>query len=230
MRSNIWLDTDKDRTGMMDFAFEEGFGYERYVDWALDVPMYFVKRDETYHDVAGASFRDLLAGKLAQLPGERAVRSDWANHVSTLFPEVRLKRYLEMRGADVGDPEHIVALSAFWTGLLYDDAALDGAWELVKGWSPEEREQLRADVPKLALRATIAGRLVQDVASDALALSRKGLKRRACLDGAGQDETKYLAYAEKNVVSGWTQAERLLERYHGAWGGSVLPAFTECVF
>jgi len=230
MRSHIWLDTDKDRTGMMAFAFEEGFGYERYVDWALDVPMYFVKRDATYHDVAGASFRDLLAGRLAQLPGERATRSDWANHVSTLFPEVRLKRYLEMRGADVGGPEHIVALSAFWAGLLYDDAALDGAWDLVKSWSAEQRERLRADVPKLALRATVAGRNVQDIARDALALSREGLRRRACLDGSGQDETKHLTYAEEIVASGRTPAERLLEQYHGAWGGSVLPAFHERVF
>jgi len=230
MRSHIWLDTDKDRTGMMAFAFEEGFGYERYVDWALDVPMYFVKRDATYHDVAGASFRDLLAGRLAQLPGERATRSDWANHVSTLFPEVRLKRYLEMRGADVGGPEHIVALSAFWAGLLYDDAALDGAWDLVKSWSAEQRERLRADVPKLALRATVAGRNVQDIARDALALSREGLRRRAYLDGSGQDETKHLTYAEEIVASGRTPAERLLEQYHGAWGGSVLPAFHERVF
>ncbi|MBL0404794.1 glutamate--cysteine ligase [Microvirga aerilata] len=230
MRSNIWLDTDRDRTGMMAFAFEDGFGYERYVDWALDVPMYFVKRDSTYHDVAGASFHDLFAGKLAQLPGERATRSDWANHVSTLFPEVRLKRYLEMRGADVGNLEHIVALSAFWTGILYDEAALDGAWELVKNWSAEEREQLRADVPTLALKATIAGRTVQDIARDALALSRAGLARRACLDEAGRDETRHLAYAEEIVDSGRTAAERLLERYHGAWGGSVLPAFKEYVF
>ena len=230
MRSNIWLDTDRHRTGMMAFAFEDGFGYERYVEWALDVPMYFVKRDSTYHDVAGASFRDLFAGKVAQLPGERATRSDWANHVSTLFPEVRLKRYLEMRGADVGNLEHIVALSAFWTGLLYDDVSLDGAWDLVKGWSAQEREQLRADVPKQALRASIAGRSAQDVARNALALSRAGLQRRAALDGAGQDETRHLAYAEEIVSSGRTPAERLLERYHGAWGGSVRPAFEECVF
>jgi len=230
MRSNIWLDTDKDRTGMMAFAFEDGFGYERYVDWALDVPMYFVKRDATYHDVAGASFHDLFAGRLAQLPGERATRSDWANHVSTLFPEVRLKRYLEMRGADVGNAEHIVALSAFWTGLLYDETSLDGAWELVKSWSAEDREQLRADVPKQALKARIAGRSVQDVARDALALSRAGLQRRACLDQSGQDETRHLAYAEEIVSSGRTPAERLLELYHGAWGGSVRPAFAECVF
>jgi glutamate--cysteine ligase len=200
------------------------------VDWALDVPMYFVKRDSTYHDVAGASFHDLFAGKLAQLPGERATRSDWANHVSTLFPEVRLKRYLEMRGADVGNLEHIVALSAFWTGILYDEAALDGAWELVKNWSAEEREQLRADVPTLALKATIAGRTVQDIARDALALSRAGLARRACLDEAGRDETRHLAYAEEIVDSGRTAAERLLERYHGAWGGSVLPVFKEYLF
>jgi glutamate--cysteine ligase len=230
MRSQIWRDTDPDRTGMMAFAFEDGFGYERYVDWALDVPMYFVKRGSTYHDVAGASFRDLFAGKLAQLPGERATRSDWANHVSTLFPEVRLKRYLEMRGADVGNLEHIVALSAFWTGLLYDQAALDGAWNLVKSWSAEQREKLRADVPKLALKAIVAGRPVQEVARDALALSAAGLKRRALLDGAGRDETRHLAYAQEIVASGRTAAERLLERYHGPWKGSVRPAFTECAF
>jgi glutamate--cysteine ligase len=230
MRSQIWRDTDRDRTGMMAFAFEDGFGYERYVDWALDVPMYFVKRDSTYHDVAGASFRDLFAGKLAALPGERATRSDWANHVSTLFPEVRLKRYLEMRGADVGDLDHIVALSAFWTGLLYDEAALDGAWDLVRSWSAEQREQLRAEVPKLALKARIAGRTAQDVARDALALSAAGLKRRACPDEAGRDETRHLAYAQEIVSSGRTAAERLLERYHGEWGGSVRPAFAECAF
>jgi glutamate--cysteine ligase len=230
MRSNIWLDTDRNRTGMMAFAFEDGFGYEAYVDWALDVPMYFVKRDSTYHDVAGASFRDLFAGKLAQLPGERATHSDWANHVSTLFPEVRLKRYLEMRGADVGNLDHIVALSAFWTGLLYDATALEGAWELVKSWTAAEREQLRADVPKQALKAPIAGRSVQDVARDALALSRAGLARRAYRDEAGRDETHHLSYAEEIVSSGRTPAERILERYHGAWNGSVMPAFKEYVF
>jgi glutamate--cysteine ligase len=230
MRSRIWRDTDGARTGMMAFAFEDGFGYERYVDWALDVPMYFVKRGSTYHDVSGASFRDLFAGKLAQLPGEHATHSDWANHVSTLFPEVRLKRYLEMRGADVGSLEHITALSAFWVGLLYDPAALDGAWELVKSWSAEERESLRTDVPKLALKAGIAGRTAREVARDALALSRAGLQRRAHRDEAGRDETRHLDYADEIVSSGRTQAERLLERYHGAWGGSVAPAFKECVF
>ena len=229
-RSEIWRDTDGDRTGMVPFVFDEGFGYDAYVDWALDVPMYFVKRDDAYHDVSGASFRDLLAGRLAALPGSRATRSDWANHVSTLFPEVRLKRYLEMRGADVGPPEFIVALSAFWVGLLYDGAALDGAWELVKGWTADDREQLRAAVPRLALDAEIAGRPLRDVARDALALSRAGLSRRARRDGAGGDETRYLDPLDVIAASGRTQAHDLLERYRGPWLQSVDPAFTECVF
>ena len=229
-RSEIWRDTDGDRTGMVPFVFDEGFGYEAYVDWALDVPMYFVKRDDAYHDVSGASFRDLLAGRLAALPGSRATRSDWANHVSTLFPEVRLKRYLEMRGADVGPPEFIVALSAFWVGLLYDGAALDGAWELVKGWTADDREQLRAAVPRLALDAEIAGRPLRDVARDALALARAGLSRRARRDGTGGDEARYLEPLDAIAASGRTQAHDLLERYRGPWRQSVDPAFTECVF
>jgi glutamate--cysteine ligase len=230
MRSEIWRDTDGDRTGMMDFAFEDGFGYEAYVDWALGVPMYFIKRGAVYHDVAGASFRDLLAGKLAQFPGERATQSDWANHVSTIFPEVRLKRYLEMRGADVGGPEHIAALSAFWTGILYDEHALDEAWNLVREWSARERNGVRAEVPRLALNATIGGRSLRDVARDVLVLSRAGLQRRAFLDTTGRDETHHLDYAHHIVETGKTPAERLLEKYHGEWRGSVLPAFKECVF
>ncbi len=229
MRSEIWRDTDRDRTGMIPFAFEDGFGYERYVDWALDVPMYFIKRDSTYHDVAGSSFRDLLAGRHPARPGEIATRSDWANHVSTLFPEVRLKRYLEMRGADVGPPERIVALSAFWVGLLYDAAALDEAWQLVKGWSAEEREALRADVPKRALDAGVAGRPVRDVARDALRIAHAGLKARARRDANGADETRHLAPLDE-IAAGRTPAELLLERYDGSWGRSVEPAFRECVF
>ena len=230
MRSEIWRHTDPDRTGMLAFAFEDGMGYERYVDWALDVPLYFVKRDAVYHDASGASFRDLLAGRLAQLPGERAVLSDWANHLSTLFPEVRLKRYLEMRGADVGPRERIVALTALWVGLLYDEAALDGAWDLVKGWSTEERERLRAEVPRLGLKAEVAGRPLREVARDVLALSRAGLARRAVRDAAGADETRYLDPLERIVASGRTPAEEALDQYRGAWGGSVEPAFRDCVF
>jgi glutamate--cysteine ligase len=229
-RSEIWRDTDRDRTGMLAFAFEDGMGYERYVDWALDVPMYFVKRDATYHDTAGASFRDLLQGRLPQMPGERAVLSDWANHLSTLFPEVRLKRYLEMRGADVGPPERIVALSAFWAGLLYDEAALDGAWDLVKGWSDEDRERLRADVPRLALAAIVAGRPVREVAGDALGLARAGLRRRGLRDEAGEDESRYLDPLDDIAAAGRTPAEELLDKYRGEWGRSVEPSFRECVF
>src|SRR3954468_4373512 len=230
MRSEIWRDTDNDRAGMLPRAFDDGFGYEAYVDWALDVPMYFVKRDDTYHDVAGASFRDLLAGRLAALPGEVATRSDWANHVSTLFPEVRLKRYLEMRGADVGPPERIAALSAFWVGLLYDQASLDGAFDLVLGWSAEDRERLRADVPRLALDAEVAGRPVRDVARDALAFSRAGLSKRGLLNGGGRDETHFLDPLDAILARGRTAAEDLLDRYHGPWRRSVEPAFEECVF
>jgi glutamate--cysteine ligase len=230
MRSEIWRDTDHDRTGPLPFAFDDGFGYEAYVDWALDVPMYFVKRGETYHDVAGASFRDLLAGRLAGMPGERATLSDWANHLSTLFPEVRLKRFLEMRGADVGPPAMIAALPAFWAGLLYDEGALDAAWDLVKGWSNADRERLRADVPRLGLSATVAGRSVRDIARETLALARAGLARRAMRDETGRDETRYLDPLEGIVASGQTQAERLLDLYRGPWDGSVEPAFRECVF
>ncbi|MFD0933625.1 glutamate--cysteine ligase, partial [Methylobacterium trifolii] len=157
-RSEIWRDTDPDRTGMLPFAFEPGFGYESYVDWLLATPMYFVKRGETYHDVSGASFRDLMEGRLAQLPGERATVSDWANHASTAFPEVRLKRFMEMRGADVGGPEMIAAQAAFWTGLLYDEAALDAALDLVKGWTAPMREAMRATAPRLGLATPADGR------------------------------------------------------------------------
>src|SRR5208283_6089719 len=145
-RSEIWRHTDPARTGMLPFAFEPGMGFERYADYALDVPMYFVKRGSTYVDVAGASFRDLLAGRLAAAPGERATMADWANHLSTIFPEVRLKRYLEMRGADVGPPERIVGLAALMAGLYYDADALRSAEDLVSGWSAEERQRLRDDV------------------------------------------------------------------------------------
>ena len=229
-RSEIWLDTDRDRTGMLPIAFEEGFGFERYVDWALDVPMYFVKRGSVYHDVAGASFRDLLAGKLAALPGERATISDWANHLTTIFPEVRLKRFLEMRGSDVGPRTRIASLPAFWVGLLYDDGALEAAWDLVKDWSAAERQKLRDEVPRLALRATIRGRSVLDVARDCLALAREGLKRRARVGIGGHDETQYLAPLDDIVARAKTPAEDLIEKFKGPWGGSVEPAFEELAY
>ncbi len=225
MRSEIWRDTDNARAGMLPWAFEDGMGFERWVDYALDVPMYFVKRGDDYVDVAGKSFRDLLAGRLAELPGERASISDWSNHLTTIFPEVRLKRYMEMRGADSGPPQTLPSLPAFWVGLFYDNASLDAAWDLVKTWTAEERQALRDDVPRQGFAATIRGRTMRDLAADALALSRQGLRRRARRNDAGEDETRYLVPLEDRVARGRTLAEDLLENYHGRWGGSVDPVF-----
>jgi glutamate--cysteine ligase len=226
-RSEIWRHTDAARSGMLPFAFEPGMGFERYVDYALDVPMYFVKRGDVYHDVSGASFHDLLAGRLAQLPGERATISDWANHLSTIFPEVRLKRYLEMRGADVGSAEHIVAQSALMVGLYYDGVALDGALELIGGWSPEERQTLRDEAPRLGLQARIAGRSVREVARDMLALARGGLARRGRRDARGRDETLYIDSLDAIVERGVEPARLWLDRFEGPWRGSVDPVFAE---
>ena len=227
MRSEIWRDTDNQRAGMIPFVFENGMGFERYVDYALDVPLYFVKRGDTYHDVAGSSFRDLLAGKLTALPGERATMSDWVNHLGTLFPEVRLKRYLEMRGADCGLPAHILALPAFWVGLLYDQASLDAAYDMVKGWTTSERQALRDAVPKLALSAPFRGGIVNDLARQALDLSRAGLKQRARRDHHSFDETRYLAPLESFVERRRTAAEAWLEAYHERWGENIEPIFSE---
>jgi glutamate--cysteine ligase len=230
VRSHIWLDTDLARSGMLPFVFEPGMGFERYVDYALDVPMYFVKRGSRYHDVTGMSFRDLLAGDLKALPGERATLSDWANHLSTIFPEVRLKRYLEMRGADVGSPAMITALGALFVGLLYDETALDAAAELVSPWDAEARQALREAVPGEALAARIGGQSVREVAAEILTLARGGLERRARRNAAGQDETHFLDPLDAIVERGRSTAEDLLERYHGPWQGSVDPAFTECIY
>jgi glutamate--cysteine ligase len=228
-RSEVWRDTDNDRAGMLPFAFEDGMGFERYVDYALDVPMYFVKRDD-YIDVAGLSFRDLLKGTLPGHPGLRATQSDWANHISSIFPEVRLKRYLEMRGADAGPWRRLPALPAFWVGILYDDAALDAAWELVKGWSAAERQKLRDDVPRAGFAAKIRDRTLRDLARDCLALAHAGLKRRKYLDSEGRDETRYLAPLDDFVARGITPAEELLEKFHGPWGRSVEPVFSEYAY
>jgi glutamate--cysteine ligase len=226
-RSNIWLDTDNNRAGMMPFAFEDGMGFERYTDYALDVPMYFVKRGNTYHDVSGGSFRDLMEGRLAQLPGERATVSDWSNHLGTIFPEVRLKRYLEMRGADSGPTSRICALSAFWTGLFYDTAALDAAWDLVCDWTEEERDQLRRDVPRTALKTPFRNHTIADIAREALAISHAGLKARQKQDTFGDDETVFLGPLDAIVASGRTAADDLLMRYDGVWRRSVDPVFME---
>jgi len=229
-RSEIWRHTDPNRSGMLPWAFEPGMGFERYVDYALDVPMYFVKRGERYIDVAGQSFRDLLAGKLPGLPGERATLSDWANHVSTIFPEVRLKRYLEMRGADGGPWRRLPAFAAFWVGLLYDEAALDAAWDLVKDWSADERQTLRDEVPKLGFKAHIRQWSVLNLAKETLKFAEQGLARRRKHDRAGHDETGYLRPIQEFVARGITPAEALLEKFHGPWKGSVDQIYKEYAY
>jgi glutamate--cysteine ligase len=229
-RSEIWRDTDNARAGMLPWAFESGMGFERWVDYALDVPMYFVKRGDQYIDVAGQSFRDLMAGRLPGLPGEHATLSDWANHVSTIFPEVRLKRYLEMRGSDAGQWLRLPALPAFWVGLLYDDACLDAAWDIVKSWTAEERQRLRDEVPRLGFRATICGRDLLSIARETLALARAGLVRRKKFDPYGADETRYLQPLEDLADRGETPAEELLRKFHGEWGRSVDPVFREYAY
>ena len=226
-RSHVWTDTDPDRTGMLPFVFEPGMGFERYVDHVLDVPMYFVYRDGQYLDVSGQSFRDFMAGKLPGLPGEVPTTSDWQDHMTTLFPEVRLKRFLEMRGADAGPPDMLAAMPAFWVGLLYDATALDAAWDLVKNWSAAERQALRDAVPREGLAATIGGRKLGEIAGEVLELSRAGLARRARLNAAGTDESAYLAPLHGIVARGQTLAQHLAARYRGEWGGTVEPVFTE---
>jgi glutamate--cysteine ligase len=226
-RSHIWTDTDNQRAGMLPWVFEDGMGFERWVDYALDVPMYFVKRGDKYIDVSGKSFRDFFAGRLDALPGERPTTSDWANHLSTIFPEVRLKRYLEMRGADGNPWRRLPSLTAFWVGLLYDDAALDACWEIVKDWSAQERQKLREDVPRLGFRADIRGRSMLTLAQETLRLSASGLARRQRLDRNGRDETRYLRPLEESIAAGITPAEELLAKYYGPWHGSIEPIFEE---
>ena len=227
-RSHIWSDTDPQRTGMLPFVFEDGFGYERYVDYMLDVPMYFVFRDGKYIDAAGQSFRDFLAGKLPALPGELPLESDWIDHLSTAFPEVRLKSFLEMRGADGGPWNRICALPALWVGLLYDDAALDAAWDVVKHWTMDEREALRDAVPKLALDAPIpGGGKLLDLAREVLPIARTGLSARGRLSGSGDNESGFLEPLEEIVDSGKVPAQRLLDKFHGEWGGDISRVYEE---
>ncbi|HTK12224.1 MAG TPA: glutamate--cysteine ligase [Xanthobacteraceae bacterium] len=229
-RSEIWRDTDNARAGMLAWAFEPGMGFERWVDYALDVPMYFLKRGDQYVDVSGLSFRKLLAGELKERPGERASISDWANHLSTIFPEVRLKRYLEMRGADSGPWKRLAALPAFWAGLLYDQASLDAAWDIVKDWSAEDRQALRDAVPRLGFKATIRNRTMLDLAREVLGLVEQGLVRRKRLDRTGRDETRYLLPLQETAARGMTPAEELLEKFHGPWHGAIDPIYSEYAY
>lgn len=229
-RSHIWTDTDPDRCGNLPFVFEDGFGFERYVDYMLDVPMYFVYRDGDYIDASGQSFRDFMNGKLPALPGEYPTMQDWEDHLTTAFPEVRLKKFLEMRGADGGPWGRLCALPALWVGLLYDPTALDAAWELTKDWTIEEHDYLRAQVPAQALNTPFREGTVGDVALDVLEIAHEGLTRRKRLDGVGLDETRFLKPLFQIAESGLTPAEDLLFAYERRWKGNIDPIFTEYAY
>jgi glutamate--cysteine ligase len=220
-RAEIWRDTDPDRTGLLPFAFEPGMGFERYVDYALDVPMYFVYRDGRYIDVAGASFKHFLDGKLAALPGIRPTLDDWADHLTTLFPDVRLKHFLEMRGADAGGFAQIWALPALWTGLLYDKQALGGALALTADWTSAERQALRDVVPRLGLNTPFRGGMLRETAREMVGLALGGLERRARRDARGEDERKALVPLIETIEEGRSPADRLLALYHGPWQGDI---------
>ena len=227
-RSHIWTDTDPHRTGTLPFVFDDGFGFERYADYALDVPMYFVYRDGGYIDAAGLSFRDFLDGRLTPLYGETPTVADWKDHLSTAFPEVRMKSYLEMRGADGGRWDRICALPALWVGLLYDTTALDAAWDLCKGWTHADHARLRDEVPRLALRASSPnGGTLQDLAKQVLTIADAGLAARARLNGAGDSEQGFLAPLHEIAASGLTNADRMLAAYNGRWGGDVAAVYAE---
>ncbi len=227
LRSHVWTDTDNDRSGILPFVFDDDFGYERYVDYVLDTPMYFVYRDGQYIDASGQSFRDFMDGSLPARPGEHATMGDWSDHTTTIFPEVRLKKYIEMRGADGGPWRRVCALPAFWVGLLYDSGALDAACAMIADWSAEEVIDLRNAVPAQGLDAPFRNRKMLDLAREALEISRAGLKARARTDFWGQDESHFLAILEQIADSGLTPAENKLAAYEGRWDGDVERAFEE---
>lgn len=229
-RSHIWTDTDPDRCGILPFVFEEGFGFERYVDYVLDVPMYFIYRDGQYMDVAGKSFRDFMAGNLEGFEGRYPTMKDWEDHLTTVFPEVRLKRFIEMRGADGGPWARLCALPAFWTGLLYDDEARAAAGDLIADWTHEEHVHLRDAVPRTALSTVHRSETVRDLALQSLTIAHGGLCRRGNLDPVGLDETHYLRPLFQIAESGLTPAEELVAAYNGRWGRSVCPVFQEYAY
>ena len=236
LRSEVWRDTDPNRTGLLPFVFEGGMSFDRYVEYALDVPMYFIYRDGEYIDVAGASFRDFMSGRLAQklqrpeLARLEPTIDDWSDHITTIFPEVRMKRFLEMRGADGGRWRRICALPAFWVGLLYDQSALDAAWDLVKGWTAEERQALRNGVPRAALNTPFRRMKLLDIAREVTAMSASGLKSRGLTNAKGDDERIFLEPVEAIVASGRTVAEDLLHAYETKWGRNIDRIFTEFAF
>jgi glutamate--cysteine ligase len=229
-RAHIWTDTDPARTGMLDFVFQPTYGFADYAAWAIEAPMYFVKRDGLYIDASGQSFRAFMRGELPALPGERPTLQDWRNHLNTLFPEVRLQNYLEMRGADTGPPERLCALAAFWMGLLYDDAGTAAAWDLCKHWQIEDHERLRADAAKQGLQAKIDGRTLQALGKDVLEIARRGLKNRNRLGPNMTDETGFLTSLDAIAERGQTPAEHWLDLYNGLWREDVTPIYEAAAY
>jgi glutamate--cysteine ligase len=229
-RSHVWTDTDNARSGMLPFAFEDGMGFERYVDYALDVPMYFVMRDGKYINTAGESFRKYLDGKLPQLPGEKPTMKDWADHLTTIFPEVRLKKYLEMRGADSGPWRRLCALPALWVGLLYSASALDACLDIIKDWTTEDRQNLRNAVPREGMNAMIRTRTVQDIAGQVLEIATAGLSARGEQGCKGQTECAFLDVLKETAASGKTAADQLLDLYHGSWNGDITRVFRDFAY
>ena len=228
-RGRVWRHLDDARTGMLPFVFEDGFGFEAWVQYALDVPMYFVYRDGVYHNALGQSFRDFLKGELPALPGETPTLSDWADHLTTIFPEARLKKFIEMRGADGGPWRRLCALPAFWVGLTYDQSALDAAWDLVKGWDAETRDALRVAASVDGLQAEVNGIRMHDLAREALAISEAGLVARA-RPGAGglvPNETHFLNALKESVETGKTLADELIDHYNGDWNGDISRIYSE---
>jgi glutamate--cysteine ligase len=229
-RSRIWMDTDPDRTGMLPFVFDEGFGFEQYVDYALDVPMYFVHRDGEYLNAAGKNFRHFLDGKLDILPGETATMQDFEDHLSVIFPEVRLKQFLEMRGCDTGHWDELCSMPAFWTGLLYDQTALDAAWDMIKDWTAEERQTLRNEVPTHGLQTKFRDVTINDLAKQALEISRTGLNNRARLNAHGENETIFLQDLDAMVAAKRSNADRLITKFNREWAGDISRVYKECVY
>jgi glutamate--cysteine ligase len=229
LRSKVWRELDASRTGTLPFVFDDDFGFERWVEYALDVPMYFVYRDGKYIDALGQSFRDFMKGKLPALPGETPTLSDWADHLTTAFPEARMKKFIEMRGADGGPWRRLCALPAFWVGLTYDQDALDGAWDLVKDWTPAQHDALRVAASVDGLQAKVTGINMHDIAREAVALSEQGLKARARPGAGGMvpDETHFLNALKESVETGKVPADELLEDYHGSWGGDMKRVYAE---
>jgi glutamate--cysteine ligase len=229
-RSLVWLDTDPDRTGMLPMVFEPGFGFDHYVDYALNAPMYFVQRDGGFINALGMSFRDFLEGRLPALPGEKPTATDWEDHLTTLFPEARVKRFIEMRGADAGSWQSLCALPAFWVGLLYDGATQNRVADMIADWTQDERETLRRLAPVSGLATPFRGGTLGDLAADVLALAEKGLHARGFLDGTGGDEALFLQPLHDSVARGQTPAEALLAKYQDEWDGQVAPVFDALAF